>query len=49
MVWGRAYARHAPSFDTVNQMPKIIDDTQGAVQYGSEPDVIAEGCEERSL
>jgi len=30
-------------------MPRVINDTQGAVQYGSEPDVIAEDCEERAL
>ena len=38
-----------PGFDTVNQMPRVIDDTQGAMQYGSESDVIAEDCEERAL
>jgi hypothetical protein len=31
-----------PGFDTVNQMPRIIDDTRGALQYGTfEPDIIA--------
>ena len=43
------YVFCGPGFDTVNQMPRVIDDTQGAVQYGSEPDVIAEDCEERAL
>ncbi len=43
------YVFCGPGFDTVNQMPRVIDDTQGAIQYGSEPDVIAEDCEERAL
>ena len=43
------YVFCGPGFDTVNQEPRILDDTQGAVQYGSEPDVIAEDCEVRAL
>jgi hypothetical protein len=30
-------------------MPRVINDTQGAIQYGSEPDVISEDCERRAL
>jgi hypothetical protein len=44
------YVFCGPGFDMVNQMPRVIDDTQGAVQYDtSEPDVIADDCEERAL
>lgn len=43
------YVFCGPGFDTMNQMPRVIDDTQSAIQYGSEPDVIAEDCEERAL
>ena len=43
------YVFCGPGFDTVNQMPRVIDDVQGAVQYGSESDIIAEDCEERAL
>ena len=39
-----------PGFDTVNQMPRVIDDTQGTSQYGtSEPDIIADDCEITAL
>lgn len=43
------YVFCGPGFDTVNQMPRVVDDAQGAIQYGSEPDVIAEDCELRAL
>jgi Ca2+-binding RTX toxin-like protein len=40
-------------FDTVDQMPRVIPDDlqyqQDALQYASEPDVIADDCEERAL
>lgn len=43
------YVSCGPGFDTVNQMPRVIGDTGGAVQYQSEPDFIADDCEERAL
>lgn len=45
------YVSCGPGFDTVNQMPRVVDDLpdqQGSLQYGSE-DVIAEDCEVRAL
>jgi hypothetical protein len=30
-------------------MPRVINDTQDAVQYDSEPNVISEDCERRAL
>jgi hypothetical protein len=37
-------------FDMVNQTPRVIDDTQDAIQYGSsEPDIITDGCEVTAL
>lgn len=40
------YVSCGPSFDTINQMPRILPDgPQGAVQYSSEPDFIADDCE----
>jgi hypothetical protein len=44
------YVYCGPGFDTVNQMPRVVDDTQDAIQYeASEPDVIADDCEETAL
>jgi Ca2+-binding RTX toxin-like protein len=47
------YIYCGPGFDTVNQMPRVIPDDlqhqQGALQYASEPDVIADDCEARAL
>lgn len=44
------YVSCGPGFDTVNQMPRILPDgSQGAVQYPSEPDFIADDCEVRAL
>ena len=49
----RDYVYCGPGFDTVDQMPKVVPealhDPQGALQYASEPDVIAEDCEETAL
>ena len=50
----RDYVFGGPGFDTVDQMhssvvPEALHDSQGALQYASEPDIIAEGCEERVL
>ncbi|MDQ3706618.1 MAG: hypothetical protein M3437_15640 [Chloroflexota bacterium] len=46
----RDYVFCGPGFDTVNQMPRIVDDMQGAIQYdASEPDVIADDCEVTAL
>ena len=50
----RDYVYCGPGFDTVDQMPgsvvpEALPDPQGALQYASEPDVIAEDCEERAL
>ena len=40
------YVYCGPGFDTINQMPRIVDDAQGAIQYdASESDVIADDCE----
>ena len=30
-------------------VPEALQDPQGALQYASEPDIIAEDCEERAL
>ena len=39
-----------PGLDTVNQMPRVVDNTQDAIQYdASEPDVIGDDCEVRAL
>lgn len=43
------YVSCGPGLDTVNQMPRVIEDKRGAVQYPSEPDFIADDCEERAL
>ena len=44
------YVFCGPGFDTVNQMPRAVDDTQGAIQYDNfEPDVLADDCEVRAL
>jgi hypothetical protein len=43
------YVSCGPGLDTVNQMPRVIEDRRGAVQYPSEPDFIADDCEERAL
>jgi hypothetical protein len=44
------YVFCGPGFDTVNQMPWVLDDMQGDIQYGAtEPDVIADDCEVRAL
>ncbi len=43
------YVSCGPGFDTVNQMPRILEDTSGDVQYPSEPDFIADDCEVRAL
>ncbi|HLL39307.1 MAG TPA: hypothetical protein VK357_06520 [Rubrobacteraceae bacterium] len=43
------YVSCGPGFDTVNQMPRVVEDTGGAVQYQSEPDFIADDCEIRAL
>ncbi|MDP8972268.1 MAG: hypothetical protein M3N45_03640 [Actinomycetota bacterium] len=46
----RDYVFCGPGFDTINQMPRVVDDTQDAIQYdASEPDVIADDCEVRAL
>ena len=50
----RDYVYCGPGFDTVDQMPssvvpEALQDPQGALQYASEPDIIAEDCEERAL
>ena len=50
----RANVYCGPGLDTVDQMhssvvPEALHDPQGALQYASEPDVIAEDCEERVL
>lgn len=40
------YVYCGPGLDTVNQMSRVVDDAQGATQYGaSEPDVVADDCE----
>jgi Ca2+-binding RTX toxin-like protein len=39
-----------PGFDTVDQMPRGVDDTQDAIQYdATEFDVIADDCEVSAL
>jgi hypothetical protein len=39
-----------PGYDTVDQMPRVVDDTHDAIQYEvSELDVIADDCEVRAL
>jgi hypothetical protein len=44
------YVFCGPGFDTVNQMPRAVDDMQGAIQYDTfEPDVLADDCEVRAL
>jgi Ca2+-binding RTX toxin-like protein len=44
------YVFCGPGFDTVNQMPRVVDDRQGAIQYGATgPDVIADDCEISAL
>jgi len=47
------YVYCGPGFDTVNQMPRVVPDylqnQQDALQYASEPDFIADDCEERAL
>jgi hypothetical protein len=44
------YVYCGPGFDTVNQVPRVVDDTQNAIEYeASEPDVIADDCEETAL
>ena len=44
------YVFCGPGFDRVNQMPRIIDDKRGAIQYGtSEPEIIADDCEITAL
>lgn len=43
------YVSCGPGFDTVNQMPRVLEDTSGAAQYPYEPDFIADDCEERAL
>jgi Ca2+-binding RTX toxin-like protein len=44
------YVYCGPGFDTVNQMPRVVDDIQDAIQYeASEPDVIADDCEQTAL
>lgn len=43
------YVSCGPGFDTVNQMPRIVEDTLGTVQYQSEPDFITDDCEVRAL
>jgi Ca2+-binding RTX toxin-like protein len=44
------YVYCGPGFDTVNQMPGVVDDIQDAIQYeASEPDVIVDDCEEMAL
>ncbi len=47
------YVFCGPGFDVVNQMPRVVpddpQDRRGAIQYASEPDVIADDCETRAL
>lgn len=44
------YVFCGPGFDVVNQQPRVVsEDWQGAIQYASESDVIADDCEERAL
>jgi hypothetical protein len=44
------YVYCGPGYDTVDQMPRVVEDTQDAIQYeASEPDVIADDCEVRAL
>lgn len=47
------YVYCGPDSDTVNQMPGVVpddlQDQQGAIQYASEPDFLADDCEVRAL
>jgi Ca2+-binding RTX toxin-like protein len=44
------YVVCGPGFDTVDQMPRVVDDTKDAIQYdAAEFDVIADDCEVRAL
>ena len=50
----RDYVYCGPGFDTGDQMPssvvfEALHDPQGALQYASVLDIIAEDCEERAL
>jgi hypothetical protein len=44
------YVVCGPGFDTVDQMPRVVDDTNAAIQYDfTELDVLADDCEVRAL
>ena len=49
----RDYVYCGPGSDTVDQMPRVVpdgpQDRQGALQYASEPDFVADDCEVRAL
>ncbi len=49
----RDYVYCGPGSDTVDQMPRVVpggpQDGQGALQYASEPDFVADDCEVRAL